>query len=176
MRLDAAHQIRVVARRLDDRLHIDAGRAVEIDIAVAEEAAGEIGRDEGIDPGLRGLDDEFAEAVEGQGTGAALIDDGRYPRTDADQVRVEAEIAGDVLIDMRVGVDQPGGDDQARGVDRLRAPRIELRRDGGDAAFSDPDVEHGVDAVGRIDDPPAGHDDIMGRLQLRDGGAGGCRG
>src|SRR5438874_2394620 len=100
MRLDAAHQIRVVARRLDDRVHIDAGRAVEIDITVTEQPAGEIGRDEGVNARLRGLDDEFAKAVEGQRARPALVDHRRYPEAHTDKVRVEAEIAGDVLVYM----------------------------------------------------------------------------
>src|SRR6516225_12444536 len=98
MRLDPAHEIRVVARRLDDGPHIDAGWSVEIDIAVAEQPSSEISRDERVDPGLGGLDDKFAKAVESQRAGPALVDDRRHSRAHTDEVGVQPEIAGHILI------------------------------------------------------------------------------
>src|SRR6516162_7447825 len=131
MRFDPAHEIWVVARRLDNRLHIDAGRSVEIDIAVTEKTSGKVSRDEGVDPGLGGLDNEFAEAVESQRAGPALVDDRRHSGAHSDEVGVQTEIARYILVDGRVGVDKTGGDDEACGIDDLCWAGIELRGDDG---------------------------------------------
>src|SRR5580658_2817785 len=160
MRLDAAHEVGVVARRLDDRLHIDAGGAVKLDIAMAEEAAGEISGNEGKNARLRFLDDELAEPVKGQRTRAALIDDGGDAGADADEIRVEAEIARDMLVDMGMRVDEAGRDDEALGVDDFGAAGVECWRDCRDAALADGDIANGVDPVLRVDDSAASDDSV----------------
>ena len=168
MRLDAAHQIGVVARCLDDRLHVDAARSVKVDIAVAEEPTGEIGRDEREDARLRLLDNEFAKPVEGQRARAALIHHRSHPGADADEIGVEPEITRNVLVDMGVGIDQAWRHDEPRGVDDLGLSRIEFRRDRRDVALADSDVADGIDPILRIDNPPALDDDVKRRRQLLD--------
>ena len=54
---------------------------------------------------------ELAEPVEGERARAALIDHGGDTGADADEVRVEPEIARDVLVDMGVRIDEARGDD-----------------------------------------------------------------
>ena len=73
-----------------------------------------------------------------------------------------------MLVDMGMRIDQPRRDDQPFGVDDFGGAGVELRRDRGDAALADADVADGVDAVLRIDDPPAFDDDIEGGCQRRD--------
>ena len=60
--LDAANEIAVGVGRLHRRVDVDAVGAVEVRVVVPLEAADEVGRQEGIDPGLRRLGDEVAEA------------------------------------------------------------------------------------------------------------------
>src|SRR5947199_6214751 len=133
-----------------------ADRTVENDIAVAQEPAGEIRRDEGQDPGSGGLDDEFAEPVKGQRARPALVDHRGDPAADPDEIGVEPEIARNVLVDMGVSIDQPRGNQQPACVDDSgRGTVFKGRRDGSDAALLDADIEDAVEIVGRVDDMPA---------------------
>ena len=117
--LDAAHDVLVGVGRRHGGVDIDAGRAVEIGVVVAFKAADQIGRQEGKDLRLRLLDDEAAEAGQGHARRAALIDHGGDAGSHADHIRVQAEAAGDVLIDVGVGVDQARQHQLARNVDHL---------------------------------------------------------
>ncbi len=63
--------------------------------------------------------DVAGKCREGGGPRAAGVDDGRDARVDAAQVGVEA-VPGDAVQDVRVQVDQAGGDDPAREFDGPR--------------------------------------------------------
>ena len=80
---------------------------------MAFQPADQIGGDEAQHAGFRWLDDEMAEARNGHAARTALVhhcgDAGPY----AHHVGVQAEAAGDVLIDMGMGIDHAGGDDLA---------------------------------------------------------------
>ncbi len=54
-------------------------RAIEADVAMSEETAHEVVRDEGIDARGGRILDEFAEALDGERGGAALVDDAVTP-------------------------------------------------------------------------------------------------
>ena len=123
----------------DRRLHVDLVRPIERGIEMALEPADQIGGDEAQHAGFRLLDDEVAEAGNGHAARAALVHHGGDAGAHAHHVGVQAEAAGDVLIDMGVGVDHAGDDDLARDVDHLPAPSPRHRRlDRGDAAVGMP--------------------------------------
>ena len=63
-------------------------------------------RRESEDAALRGFGDVVAEARQGHAARAALVDQRRHAGVHAAQVGVQAEAAGDVLVDVGVGVDQ----------------------------------------------------------------------
>ena len=97
----------------------------------------------------------MTEGVERRRSAAAAIDDGRRAalsgkRTRLDRARRDAE------EDVRVEVDQPGGDDEVAGIDRLRGgARGELPGDGGDKPVADADVAPSVDPwAGSMTVPP----------------------
>ncbi|MEY9368532.1 hypothetical protein ABIE83_003150 [Bradyrhizobium diazoefficiens] len=105
MGLDAAHDVEIGRRRLDGRIDVDAVGAIELRIIMSFQSADEIGRQEGVDARGRGLGDEMTKAGQRHAGRAALIDQRRHARLHADHVGVHAEAAGDILIDMGVGVD-----------------------------------------------------------------------
>lgn len=69
---------------------------------------------------------------------------------------VAAAVGGVVLgppEDVRVQVDEPGDDIQARGVgDSLGAGRVDLRRDVSNLPVGDRDIHDAIDPVLRVDD------------------------
>ena len=113
MGLDAANEIAVGGRRFHGGIDIDAVGAVEIGIIVSFQAADQIGREKGVGPRLRLLGNEMPETRQGHAGGAALIDQRRDAGLDADHVGIHAEAAGDILIDMGMGIDQSGQHDFA---------------------------------------------------------------
>ena len=83
---------------------------------------------------------------------AALVDQRGHAGLNAHHVGIHAEAAGDILIDMGMGIDQPGQHDLAGDVDDLLgAGRQDIGLNGGDLAVTDRDIFQAVDARGRID-------------------------
>jgi hypothetical protein len=69
-----------------------------------------------------------------------------------DHIGIHAEPAGDILIDMGVGVYQPRQYDLARDIDDFAsAARQDVGLHDGDLAVADGDILQAVDAGGRID-------------------------
>ena len=161
--------VAVLLDRGDRLAHVDAVRAVELGIAVADEPADQIVRDEREHPRDRRLHDELAESLDGQRRRAALIDHGRDSRPDADQIRIHAERAGHVLVDMRVRVDHPGDHEPVTDVERLRARALLDRgKNGGDLPVTDADVEAAVEVARGVDHAaPAEHEVEAGSRGVR---------
>ncbi len=70
---------------------------------------------------------------------------------------------------VRVEVDEPGRDDQARDVD-VNAAVERRRRDGGDASAGDTDVAHRVEAGLGIEDPASVQNDVVRGLGVEASG------
>ena len=146
----------------DRRLHVHLFRAIQRRVQMAFQAADQIGGDEAQHAGFRRLDDEVAEARNGHAARAALVHHGGDAGPHAHHVGVQAEAAGHVLIDMRVGVDHAGDDDLARDVDHLRAPssRGTIASIAAMPAVGDADIGDAVAARGRIDHPSAAQQQV----------------
>ena len=128
------------------RIDVDAVRAVEGRIEMPFEAAHEIGRQEGVDPRLRRLRDEMAEARQRHAGRAALVDHRGDAGMHADHVRVHAEPPADVTVDVGVRVDHARKHQPSANVDDLLgAGRQDVLLHGGDLAVADGDVHHAVD-------------------------------
>ena len=111
----------------------------------------------------------MAEAGNGHAARAALIDERGHRRAHPHHVGRETELAGDVLVDMRVGIDQPWGDDEAGGVDDLaRATGFKRGNDGSDPTLANADVADAVGPIGGIDDPPALQHQVIAWPKLGD--------
>src|SRR5262245_20265334 len=94
---DALDEVAVLLDGVDRFPDVDPVRAIEADMAMSQEAAHEVVRDEGIDASGGRILDELSEALDGERGGAALVDDRGHARTNANLVRVHPEVAGDVL-------------------------------------------------------------------------------
>src|SRR4030095_177199 len=153
--LDAFDDVAVLLDGVDRFLDVDPVRAIEADMAMSEETAHEVVRDEGIDARDGRVLDEFSEALDGERGGAPLVDDGGDARANANLVRVHPEVAGDMLVDMAVRVDHAGDHKLVPRVDRAsghaRDPRRHLRTRS--ALYGD--VMTTVDPGGGIDHTPA---------------------
>jgi hypothetical protein len=148
-----ANDVAIGGRRLHGRVDIDAVGAVEVGVIVPLQAADQIGRHESVSPRLRLLGDEVPETRQCHAGRAALIDQRRDAGLDADHVCIHAEAAGDILIDMGMGIDQPGQHDFAGHIgDFSGACRQNIGLNGGNFAVADGDVLEAVDAGRRIDD------------------------
>ena len=166
MRLDAAHDVEVLLGDAHGVIDVDAVRAVEIGIEMTLKAADQVAGDEAQQSALRGFGQVVAEAAERHATRPALVDERGDAGTHADHVGVEAELAGDVFVDMGVGVDHAGGDDLAGEIDALaRGGLRQVGRDGGDLAAGDGDVAAAVHAGCRIDQRSAREQDVIRKLQ-----------
>ena len=147
MRLDAAHEIAVLGGGPYRGIDIDAVGPVEIGVIVPFQATHQIGGEEGVGTRLGFRRDEVPETRQGHAGGAALIDQRRDAGLNADHVGIHAEAAGDILVDMGVGVDQSGQDDCATNVhDFLGAGRQNIRLNGSDLAVADGDILRSIDA------------------------------
>ena len=144
--LDAAHDVLVGIGRRHGRIDIDAGGAVQIGVVVALQPADQIGRQEGINLRRGRFDDEVAEARQGHAGRTALVDHGSDAGPHADHIRIKPEAAGDILIDMRVSIDQAGQNQFAGDVDHLC---LRLTAGWFSATAADPAAAHGkvVDTV-----------------------------
>ncbi len=163
MALDASHDVAVGVGSAHRRIDIDALGAVEVRVVVPLEAADQIGRDEGVDAGLRLLGDEVAEARERHAGRPALIDQGGDARMHPHHVGIEAEPAADIFVAMRMGVDHAGQHQLAGDVDDLLGG---ARQDVGlhrrDAPVADRHIHHAVDTGRRTDDMAAAQQQIVG--------------
>ncbi len=113
---------------------------------MTQEPAREIAGNKREDAVFRLLDDELGESVEGQRVRVALVDHGRDASADADEVGVEPEIARNVLINMRMGIDETRCDDETPGHITLALPGSpSWCCTGGDAIQHD--VAYAVDMV-----------------------------
>lgn len=129
---------------------------VQLRVKVPLQPADEVGGDEAQDAGARGVGDEVAKPGDGHAARPALVDDRRDCRADPNHVGRQAEPAGDVLVDVRVRVDQAGGDDFSGRVEHLfrgGGGQVLLNRD--DFSVSDGHVGHAVTPGGRVDHPAA---------------------
>ena len=135
--LDAADDVGVGLGRIHRRLDVDAVRAVEGRIEMPFEAADQIGRQERIDAGLRGVHDEMPEARQRHAGRAALVDQRGHAGVHADQIGIHAETAADIAVDMGVGVDHAGQHDAPTHVDGfLGARRQDVLLHGRDLAVT----------------------------------------
>src|SRR5262245_18685074 len=86
--LDARDEVAVLLDGVDRFLDVDPVRTVEADMTMPEEAAHEVVRDESIDARHGRVLDELSEALDGERSGAALVDDNGHTRANANLVRV----------------------------------------------------------------------------------------
>ena len=145
--LDAQHQVLVLACHAHRLARVEQPHvgALAHHHGLGEgEDAGEGDIEERQDPDRRGLDHVLAEAREVAGPGAAGIDEGRDAARSREQLGLDTE-RGTAPIDMRVQVDEAGGDDLARDVARVLAGQAVA--DGRDLAACEGDVGHPVDAL-----------------------------
>ena len=121
---------------------------------MAFQPADQIGGDEAQHAGFRLLDDEMAEARNGHAARAALVHHRGDAGPHAHHVGIQAEAAGDVLIDVGVRVDHAGGDDLPADIDHLlRVVRGKRRFDRRDATVADADIGDAVATRRGIDHP-----------------------
>ena len=119
--LDPPDEVAVLLDRTHRVLDVHPVRTVELRIAVAFETADEVGGDEAQDAARGALGDVVPEPGDGHAARAALVDEGGDPGADPDEIRVETELARDVLVHVRVGVDEPRDHQLAGGVDSTGA-------------------------------------------------------
>ena len=124
----------------------------------------EIGREKGVNARCRLFRDEVAEPRQRHAGGAALIDNGGDAGAHADHVRVEAEAAGDVAVDVGVGVDHAGQHELAADIHHFGGRGGE---DGlghrGDAPVAHRDVADAVDAGSRADHAATAQEKVVPR-------------
>ena len=113
----------------------------------------------------------MAEAGGGHAARPTLVHDRGDTGSHAHHIGVQAEAAGDVLIDMGVRVDHPGSDDLARDIDHLLCGiRGQRRFDRRDATAADGNIRDAVATRRGIDHPPATQQQIelaVHRIHLR---------
>ena len=153
VRLHALDDVSVLVDGAHRVVDVDAARTVELWVVVALQAADEVVGYERQHPARRRFGDEVAEAADGHAARPALVDQGRGRRPHPDHVRVESELAGDVLVDVRMGIDHSGDDELARDVDHLRCTAGgERRLDRADASGEKSDIEPSVAPRRGVDD------------------------
>jgi hypothetical protein len=103
---------------------------------------------------------KFSEALDGERRGATLVDDGGHARANADLVRVHAEVAGDVLVDVAVRIDHARDHELAPRVDRASGRARDPRRHLRNRSVFHGDVVDTVDALGGIDHAAAADDQV----------------
>ena len=168
--LEAEHHVTVALQQLDGGLQVEVAQVVGDAQLVADEVLGGqvqlVGVDEGQHLGVRRrvVDHRPPRQLEGGHPAGAGVDQRRDTHTDADQIRLEAEVAQadeavGVLVDQARGQQQPV--EAAHG--RLGVGSDEAAAHGGDAAPADRDIGHGVRSRGGIDDPRTGEDAIHDR-------------
>src|SRR5204863_366812 len=158
--LDALDEVAVLLDGVDRLLHVDAVRSIEADVAMSEETAHEVIRDEGIDARGSRVLDEFSEALDGERGGAALVDDGGHARANADLIRVHSEVPGDVLVDVAVRIDHAGDHELVPRIDRASGHARDPRRHLRNFAVLHGDVVDTIDVRGRIEDAAAADDQV----------------
>ena len=105
----------------------------------------------------------MAEARQGHAGGAALVDHRGDAGMHAHHVGIQAEAAGDVMIDVGVRVDHAGKHQPPTNVDGLLGGgRQDVFLHGGDLAVADGDVHHAVDAGRGTNDVSAAKQQIIG--------------
>src|ERR1700730_9333438 len=152
MRFDSLDEVAVLSCGGDDRLGVDPPGAVKVDIFVPQHAAGQIGGDEAVRLGSCHLGNEFSKSRDGDGAGAALIDHSRDAGADTDQIGIDAEIAGNMLEDMAMEIDETRQDRRSICCDELFCPHPVELSDGGDPFIGHGDVAPLVEAENRIKD------------------------
>ena len=176
--LDALDDVAVLLDGRDRLPHVDAVGTVELGVAMADEPADEIVRDEREHPGDRRLHDELAKPLDRQRRRAALIDHGRHAGPDPHQIGIHAERAGDMFVDVGVRVDHPGDHEPVTDVERLRSRALLDRGEHrGDLPVADADVEAAVDPTRGVDHAAAAQHEVeagsRGRGHARAGRAAG---
>src|SRR5262249_35024034 len=158
--LDALDEVAVLLDGVDRFPDVDPVRAIEADVTMAEPPAHEVVRDEGIDACDSRVLDELAEALDGERGGAALVDDGRDARANANLVRVHPEVAGDVLVDVAVRVDHAGDHELIPCVDGTSASTRDPRRHLRNPSVFHGDVMKTIDPGGGIDHTAAADNQV----------------
>src|SRR3978361_377982 len=106
VRLNALDQIRVVLCRPHGGVDVDALRTIELRVVVPFNAAYQIGGQVGDDPRLGRLGDKLAKTRQRHAARPPLVNQGRDTRINTAHVWIESESAREILVDMRMGVDQ----------------------------------------------------------------------
>ena len=76
------------------------------------------------------------------------------------RLRVARRVPEHLRVEVRVQVEEAGGDDRAGGVELGLAVGREARADLGDAAVADPDVGGDAGRAGAVDDGAAADEEI----------------
>jgi hypothetical protein len=122
---------------------------------VALEPSGQVGGEVGENAALRGRGHEVAKSCERHAARPTLIHERRDPRVHAAQIGIEPEATGDVLVDMRVRVDQTRQHEPARAIDHSGAHTRQIRADGLDVIIDDEHIAVRIEAGSRVDDSAA---------------------
>ncbi len=126
--------------------------------------------DEGDDIGRCRLHDVRPQPGKAPRARTTHVDGRGDTRLDADLVGVQGEVRGP-FVNVGVEIDQAGQDQMAVDVHHLGSRRrFELRAHGVDAIAGNSYVHHGVDAVGRVENPTATKDQIRHWLRTPIGG------
>ena len=128
-------------------------------------------------PGSCRLGNEFSKSRDGNGAGAALIHHRGDAGAHADQIGIDAEIAGHMLEDMAVEIDETRQDRRSICCDELFCPHPTKPSDG-----RDPSIRHGnvaalIDPENRIKDAGIANQQIallVHDIPPADGEAGKC--
>ena len=112
------------------------------------QAADQMTRDIRQYTGRGGFGDIVAKPADGHAARPALIDHRRNRRAHTDKIEIEAEFAGDMLINMGMSVDYAGDHQQAAGVNAVERRFIsQTGLDHGNLAVADGDIADDLDYV-----------------------------
>jgi hypothetical protein len=154
MDLDTPDDVRIFSALGHNRVDIDPGWSVQVDVLVAMQSTGQIRRDEAQH--LRSCTgyDEFAKSVDGEAARTSLINDRRYPTPDANIISIERKVSCDMLEYVCMGVDKSGENEKTPHIPDCAGPiRRDSRLDRGDLSPPDSDIVYRVDFVRWVNDP-----------------------
>ena len=160
--LDADHDIRVLARRIQAGLRVQQSelrRLAVREVAAEREDAGEGDVQERQDAHLRPLDHVAAEPRDIAGAGGPGVDHRGDAAGPGIGVRVHAE-RGAAPIHVGVQIDQAGHHHAAGDIPHI-ARRAEILADGGHFSLGECDVGHGIVVLRGVENPSPGQDQVM---------------
>ncbi len=157
-RLDAPDETLVRVDGTQGRIEVDAGRGDDVGRG---RQAGLADMQKGQDFGFGLGQDVFGKSAEGSRARATRVDDRGHASAHAGEVGVDA-VVGHTVEDMRVQIDQSGGDGPALHVDDpVRLPREYVWCDLGDLAIVDRHVQWTVQCLRRIDDGSTAENQVV---------------